>query len=344
MKKNRQLLPYTVNDPHAHSMGKSLTKYVDIKMHQLIKDVDSDLYDEIIIIGDYDRSVVISKYEKGGKLTNWQRPTAEVINNTLYIKCFPGIDYVRHYASLISSYLAINGKRFDHVTYILPSEEKCWNEIYKLELDALELTDAIVVGSGLFNFTDTGTVWQGTDKFLWAVEQLPNGKNVTYLIVQFSFWGDIFYRLVTYLGELGHKKIIFTAKVGGINPTIIPNQVLATGNLGYINGEIIKWDNPFFGIESDLVYEGTHINSPSVMYESKDWVKLFKDFPLVDSEIGYFAKAAFESGMEFGYLHFVSNNLSRLFKEDLSNERSKSITEKREKLNKDIERIIKKVI
>jgi len=277
-------------------------------------------------------------------LTNWQRPTAEVVKNVLYIKCFPGIDYVRHYASLISSYLALKGKKYDHVTYILPSQEECWQEIYDLELDVLEVTDAIVVGSGLFNFTDETTVWQENDRFLWAVETLPNGKSVTYLILQFSFWGDILYRLVHYLSELHHKKIFFTAKVGGIDESIIPNQVLATGGICYINGEIIKWKNPFADLDLDLIFEGSHVNSPSVLFENKDWVKLFSNFSLVDSEIGYFAKAAHDSGMQFGYLHFVSNNLSKLHAEDLSNERSHSVTQKREKLNKDIERIIKKVI
>lgn len=341
---NSKKYPFVVTDSKSHSMGKSLEKYVDIKMHQFIRDVNTDEYNEIVVVGEYDREAIISKYEKTGKLTNWQRPTAEVIDNTLFIKCFPGIDYVHHYASLISSYLAIKGKKYDHVSYILPTEEKCWEAVLNLPLEVVEKSDAVVIGSGLFNFTNEETIWQGNDQFLWATEELSNGKCVTYLIFQFSFWGDILYRLVKYLSDLGHKKIFFTAKVGGIDSSIIPNQTIATGDICYINGEIIKWNNPFAKVSSNIMITGSHINSPSVMYETHDWVKFFNKFVLVDSEIGYFVKAAYEEKMDFGYLHFVSNNLSQAHEEDLSNERSEEVIHKREILNNEIGKLIKKVV
>ncbi|MCA9368882.1 MAG: hypothetical protein H6773_03200 [Pseudomonadales bacterium] len=340
----RREKPFIVSDLHMHSMGESVFQYIEIKMHQLLRDENAEKYDEILVIGSYDRSVIVSEHEKDGKLTNWQRPTAEVFENKLILKCFPGKDYVRHYASLVASYFALQGKRSDHVSYILPTEKECWTAVDSLALETVEVTDAVVLGVELFNFTDENTIWQGDDEIFWATERLESGKQVTYLIVQFSFWADILYRIVHKIAKLGHKKVIFTAKLGGIAEDIIPNATLATGNTGYINGQFIKWKNVFEKSKSDLLMKGSHINSPSVLFEVSEWVNYFHKFTFVDSEVGYFALAAKEANLDFGYMHFVSNNLTKIHDEDLSNERSIEVLEKRKKLNAEIQRLIKEVI
>lgn len=340
----RRVKPYVVSTLDMHNMGATVFQYIEIKMHQILRELTPSDFEEIVIIGQYDRNCSISDYEKDGKLTNWQRPTIEVKDRRVIVKCFPGKDYVKHYASLIASYFALKQQKYDHVVYILPTEEECWSEVYSLPLDTLEKSDAVVVGASLFDFTSESTLWQGNDQYLWATEELPNGRKVTYLIIQFSFWADILYRIVHYLAELGHKKIIFTAKLGGIDEKIIPNETLATGDVGYINGQLITWKNIFRDSKSDILLNGAHVNSPSVLYEVKDWVNLFNKFTFVDSEVGYFAKAAKEAGVDFGYLHFVSNNLSKIHEQDLSNERSREVLEKREKINQEIRRLIKEVI
>ena len=45
---------------------------------------------------------------------------------------------------------------------------------------------------------------------------------------------------------------------------------------------------------------------------------------IVDPEIGSMALAAEQSGVHFGYLHLVSNNLVHPFASDLANERAQT--------------------
>ncbi|MFF4822661.1 hypothetical protein ACFY20_06370 [Streptomyces sp. NPDC001312] len=95
-------------DPSGHTMSReSLLRYLEIKVHHLIQDHGCD---SIRVIGGYDRTTIVSRYEKGGKLFNTERPTAEVHGHDLVVKAFPGADYVQHYALIIASYLAMTGR------------------------------------------------------------------------------------------------------------------------------------------------------------------------------------------------------------------------------------------
>ncbi|MGW7261198.1 hypothetical protein [Streptomyces sp. NPDC054834] len=88
-------------DPRGHTMSPDrLLRYLEIKVHHLIQDQD---WDSIRVIGGYDRTAMISRYEKSGKLFNIERPTAEVHGRDLVVKAFPGADYVQHYALIITS-------------------------------------------------------------------------------------------------------------------------------------------------------------------------------------------------------------------------------------------------
>ncbi|MFZ1721050.1 MAG: hypothetical protein WAU07_00940, partial [Microgenomates group bacterium] len=152
--------PFVLYSPDSHSMGSSLYRYIDIKIHHLIKENN---YKKIVVIGEYDRTnSVISKFEKNGKLANWQRPTAMINGDTLTIKCFPGYEYVRHYASLIATYLAINNKDSSVVTYIPPSECDCWEPINSMTLENVPIGDMVVIGFGLPQISELSN-WQGNE-------------------------------------------------------------------------------------------------------------------------------------------------------------------------------------
>lgn len=63
---------------------------------------------------------------------------------------------------------------------------------------------------------------------------------------------------------------------------------------------------------------------PSIIQETKKWVLQNKDvISFVDPEIGHMAKLALKNGISYSYLHIISDNLSKKFSEDLSNERKK---------------------
>ena len=110
-------------DARQHTMNaRRLFRYLEIKVHHLIQERD---WASIRVTGEYDRGCVISANEKNDKPFNWQRPTAEIHGDGLVIKCFPGMDYVRHYALIIATYLNMTGRYRSQVHYQLPGEPLC---------------------------------------------------------------------------------------------------------------------------------------------------------------------------------------------------------------------------
>ena len=107
-------------DVYRHTMSvPSLRRYLEIKAHHLLCERD---WASIRVTGAYDRACAASANEKNDKLFNWQRPTAQVHGDSLVIKCFPGLDYVRHYALIIATYLSLAGRYHGQVDYELPDE------------------------------------------------------------------------------------------------------------------------------------------------------------------------------------------------------------------------------
>lgn len=331
-----------IPDKKKHSMKERVFDYVEMRTHHLIKE---ESFSKVLIIGEYDRkNSIIYRGEKTDKLSNWQRPTATIENDTLYLKCFPGVEYVRHYAAVVASYLHLSGKKDPRcVRYCVPSEQQCWEPILACELETVPISDWLILGSGLSDISQSD-LWQGNDQYLWTQTTI-NSKTVTFLVFQFSFWGDILERLVRHLHSLGHERQIFTAKVGGIKTEHLPNESLATGSCSFVDGELIHWDNIFETINHPKLFKGDHINSASVLFETMEWLRYTQEFSFVDSEIGRFARGAKRAGLkEFSYLHFISNRLNAPYPEDLSNERLPEILEKRAQLKKDIRSILEMAI
>jgi hypothetical protein len=123
-----KVLPRGDATVETHTMGNSLTEYLRIKVHQSVLERP---YDEIIIAGAHNRSppAIIFDGEKLDKPFNWQRPTARVVGNRLYIECFPGYDHAEHYAEITAAYLRTlqkegNGKELtppSKVSFIPPT-------------------------------------------------------------------------------------------------------------------------------------------------------------------------------------------------------------------------------
>lgn len=89
-----------------HTMGVSLYRYLDIKMHEAIKE---QRYNQITVVDSYARcpSFRIFSSEKVDKSFNWQRPTALITGDELLIQCSPGYDHVEHNVELIATYLGL---------------------------------------------------------------------------------------------------------------------------------------------------------------------------------------------------------------------------------------------
>lgn len=312
--------PSPILDSQDHTMGGSLFDYLEMKIHPLLKEKE---YKNIWVIGDADRSGGISSYEKNDKLFNWQRPTAEIRGDDLYIKAFPGREYVKHYAALIATYFALQDKEWKHVRYILPDETTAWEAILSSNLKEVPEGDVAIIGYGLEQLIgEEGTSWEGAGAFSWIKKKVGD-KTILFIGGRHSYWGDIGGRIVSLLAQKGFKQVIYVGKVGGMSFEAIPNQTLATGNSSFVDGEIIHWENRFDFAKGDpdLIF-GEHYTIPSVINETKEWLNHNGKYAFVDNEIGFMAKAALSESIGFSYLHIISDNLHGGYEEDLSNERS----------------------
>jgi hypothetical protein len=324
-------------DAYQHTMSvPSLRRYLEIKVHHLIRDYN---WARVHVVGAYDRDCVISANEKTGKLFNWQRPTAEVHGDDLIVKCFPGLDYVRHYALIIATYLSMTGRYRGQVDYQLPGESLCAAAVNRLDVD-LSADDLVVLGWGLGHFTD-GTAWTYGDGCAWQRARVE-GRRVLYLGYLHSIWGDAAGCVVSRLAALGARRVVYVGKVGALDPGIVPNTSLATGNRSVLATGPITWRDFFTGVPAQPdVRAGFHVTSPSILLEDMNWLARQQGIEFVDPEIGHMGRAARAAGIEFGYLHIISNNLARTYPADLSNERIGTVVERRTVLLDRIHEIIR---
>jgi len=321
-------------------MGSSLPEYLRMKVHPIIQ---NESWSKILMIGQHQRDssiVRISPIEKCDKPFNWERPTASLVDSqTLQIHCFPGVDYVRHYAAIIATYLSLKGRDPNAVLYTPPSQQECMQPILKSNLAEMGRVDIVKVGyvHGLERWTEGS--WDGSDSshlFSWKKSISKRGYSIAFLGCRVSFWGDIAGNIVRALQRLnGAQCVIYVGKLGSLRAEHTPNQCLATGCQSVVWNELFTWANP---LESSLkmspsVAYGVHYTLASVLDETKDWLlSISKGHDFVDPEIGHMAKASLEGGTEFGYLHIVSDNLAQKYKHDLSNERLIDVLQGRKRL------------
>ncbi len=334
-----RMKPFFISNASDHSMGKSLHQYVEMKMHHLLLEKK---WNKIIVRGAHDRNnAIISNFEKNGKIENWQRPTAIIRGSEITILCFPGYFYVEHYASLISTFLALNDLDPKTVVFHYPTEKECWYPVINSGLESVPVSDWLIIGSGLTEIANS-EAWQEIGNYTFS-QQMLGSVSVTYLLCHHCFWGDTLSRITRYLVSLGHKRVLFTAKVGGIRPDLIPNYHLATGDTTVLDNRVWQWKNIFKNIKHPQLAFGTHLNSANTIMETKALHHFIKPFDFLDSEIGFFIQGS-EEAEERSYLHFISNNLSKEHDENLSNERNPQIIKKRNNLAPIIRSLIQQAL
>ncbi|KAJ5105675.1 hypothetical protein NUU61_003022 [Penicillium alfredii] len=314
---------------------RGLKDYVGTKIHPLVK---SRNWHRITIRGHYVRdgeNVHVSSLEKK-KGFNWQRPTATIIDeNTLEISCFPGRDYVLHYAKLLAADLALRKVKRSTTTleYILPSTEECMDILLKSNLKHLDGVDTLVLGYvGYLSSTkppapsapwETGDSVSGSDGstqlFAWRRFTRPDGTKIAFLASKMSLWGDIIGNVVRaqrQLSKTSVTSVIYMGKVGALKPEDKPYASLATGHGSFIDGSDQVWNSALdatistFHFSSSTLKQGKHINVASPLDETKTWFGEWKSkASWVDCEVGYLAQACEEGKAQFGYLHFISDNV-----------------------------------
>lgn len=329
-------------------MGGSLTEYLRMKVHP---DIQNNAWSRIIIKGVHERDpskACVSPIEKGDKPFNWQRPTTSVVDcETLQLQCFPGLDYVKHYAAITATYLSLKGETPTSVQYTLPSKAECLQPLLDSNLRKMGPVDIVIIGyvHGLERWAQGP--WEGDDineLFAWRVVQSLQGYRIALLGCRVCFWGDIGGNVVRALQRLnGAKCVIYVGKLGSLRAEHPPNQWLATGCQSLLGDQLVTWTNPFehLVLDSPSVVCGVHCSLGSVLDETKEWLReKEKTFDFVEPEIGHMAKASLEGGTEFGYLHIISDNLAVKYTHDLSNERLKPVLDGRKRLMGDVQDVL----
>ena len=328
---------YTFSTYEKHSMGESLKRYIEIKLSDEIFD---EKIETIKIVGSYDRLEGVSKKEKNDKLFNYKRPTTVVNGNIAIIKCFPGVDYVYHYASLVDTYLKIIGRN-KKIKVEFPTEKQVYEKLDKSNLSEIPKAKTVILGYVVgFDYLSNDKEWNGKGDFLWK----SIDENKILVGCKHSYWGDIAGYIVSILAKIGVENVIYIGKLGTLNKNNIPNESIATGSKSiFIDGSSVEWNNIFSNEKSPFIRNGIHFTLPSIIQETNEWVNNnCERIDYVDPEIGHMAKAAIDNNINFSYIHIISDSLVKKYDEDLSNERKKEILEKRKKLIKVIGDCIKK--
>lgn len=340
-----------VIDYSQHTMAApNLLKYLELKVHQ---DIMHDNWDMITVTGKYNRTSRVFEGEKKDKPFNWQRPTTSFCGRELIVECFPGNDYVHHYALIIATYLRMRGRLASpgQVQFVLPSENECDSSLQGI--NASFDKDALVIlgwTSVHRKATKENLAWSYLQEGCKFIRANIAGKQVVYMGFEHSIWGDTAGRVVALLATLGAKRILYIGKLGGLIPGLPPNQHLAIGTQSLMpTGETVTWNDGISTLAREIFPQitipGIHITSPSILFENKAWLKRLKQrIHFVDPEIGHMGAAAVKNNVEFGYLHIISNNLTTHEYDDLSNERKDNVRIQRLQLEQYIDDIIREYV
>jgi hypothetical protein len=336
--------------PSANPMGESLQRYIQTKVHQLIRE---RRWLRIVILGKYAREApyIIADSEKSDKPFNRHRPTARVLSeDTLELACFPGRDYVKHYALLVASYLVQTSRPETRVHY---------EQVPDISLSSPIANDDPLRGLGAFNTVIVGYVdririssvsfaeWTpstGTHHGLFAWKKCVDGRSVALLGCMFSFWGDISVQLVRALAEIGTATILYIGKAGTLDASIEPNECIATGSASLVDGELVRWHSvlgPDLGASSK-VRQGVHINT-STPLDNEFPPRRQRDgltIDWIDCEAGLMARECNRLGLGFAYLHIISDNLVQERIHGLWNERAAEVLERRRLLLQEISAVL----
>lgn len=341
---------------HNHTMGASLERYLEIKVHQKIL---QQAYREIVVVGRYGRYAkdsIVFEGEKRDKPFNWERPSARVEDGKLFVDCFPGYDHVEHYAEIIACYLSIKQKAgtgvqltaSSNVFFVPASCSDTRTALAATNLPAFPGTgiDTVVLGLVWHLPRLTGTDrWLGDGPWQWIIKTFGTRK-VAFLGFRPAFWGDISGEVVHWLAtNFRIEEVIYLGKLGALKPEIAPNQWLATGGRSLVNRRWVKWQDTLEPAISrcgrGAVIFGSHVTLGSVLHETKKWhAEMIKTVDFVDPEIGMMAQAAVRSGIKYNYLHIITDNLGKKYDEDLSNERKEKVLKRRARLYNIVEDVL----
>ncbi|KAH7322614.1 hypothetical protein B0I35DRAFT_426139 [Stachybotrys elegans] len=368
---------FIVADAKNHVMGRSLKAYIESKIHQDLK--EQGIRRIRISAGSRrKRPARIASSERLRKFDS-RRPTTTIVDSgEVHLHCFPSRDLILHYAGLVATYLDMQGGSPGIVQVHLPDPLQEARFLPRTNLGRLGSVDIAIIGDvdyleGIRNDTWAGVGESDLDVFRWHKFTSPSGETVALVGCLDKIWGNTGGYLVrTLLAQSGIKCAIYIAKVGSLSSKYVANEWIATGHEAYLDNELISWTNPLDSLidscaqvaTNQAYYEdesiskadqldalrkscarvarGPIVTVPTLLCETRTWLEEWAPPKAVwvDCEVAYMAKEAAEAGIDFGYLHIVSDNLLHDDGENLSNEDTDIVIGKRESLYEDVSRII----
>jgi hypothetical protein len=305
-----------------HTMGEHLPRYVLPKVPAA--ELTACRGRALVYAGtDLDLLADAGKYHS--KSFNWRRPV--FIENHGMLQCFtpPGRDYTYHYAGLLAA-ACVMIEQPVKVEVELPAVSEAAAFIERWLPPKLPAFDVVVLGyvQHLFPSTQRWTMEPG---FGWSWATVA-ACNVGLIGCEFSYWGDLAGALVSALARRGTSWVIYVGKLGALSASHHPNRWIATGTNSWVEGRHVAWRSR---LQCDpdlpgLLLNQTHVTVPSILDETLAWHSdAVHRWDLVDPEIGRMADAAVAAGIQFDYLHIVSDSLAGTHPEGLYDERSTSV-------------------
>ncbi|KFA52576.1 hypothetical protein S40293_11201 [Stachybotrys chartarum IBT 40293] len=338
---------FVIANSETHVMRRSLVAYVNHKVHASFanKDITS-----ILVSG----SLQKRSSSPDGQF-DCRRPVVSNISPTeIRLDCFPSQNLCFHYASLVGTYLSLNNRNPSIVRLSPPGLGSASDILNASNLQDLGHVDIAIIGHVHHLEQLSPGPWSGQrsdaeyEIFRWRTFVSASGKTIALLGCLEKIWGDASYNLIHSIhAQSGIGCVIYIAKAGALSAKHHANEWIASGQDAYLEGEHIKWRSPLMEIlrESQKVATGTVVTVPTTLCETHEWLdKWSPKADWVDCEIGYMATASIELGIEFGFLHIISDNLHHSDGEGLHNEETPVILEKRRLLYHDIMKILEKLV
>lgn len=332
-----------VATPATHTMGASLEAYLLLKLPRDVRE-PAPRARRVVVRGRH-ATDGHSDRTKRGKLFNVQRPIAATIGRDIVLDCYPGFDYVLHFASVVASYYVIQGRDIETVIEY-PEPGACLEAMDRSLMEVDSAPPLVILGKVDFLPGLTASrEWQGVGPCRWKAVA-GHERSAALLGCTHTIWGEIAGRLVAALCSRGVRTIIYVGKLGSLALEDAPSEAIATGSSSVLpSGDRITWTNAFADAGMPVV-KGEHVVVGSVMQESIAWLRTLPSTTrFVDPEIGWMALAAAEYGAQFAYMHIVSDNLVRRERGwDLSNERVDDVRRQRGQLYAHIASYVRRAI
>ena len=180
--------------------------------------------------------------------------------------------------------------------------------------------------------------------FSWQKHRRTDGRTIAFLGCMTSFWGSISGHLVYALQTLNQVKcVLYIGKTGSLSMGFEPNRWLATGDCSFVDEKQVRWENVLHTAArlSPRVYSGTRVTVATSLSETQSWLEKWQSrCTWVDCEVGHMVQVANKGKTAFAYLHIVSDNVTKRYQHNLTNERSGEVIRGRQALFHDIVNIL----